>query len=107
MPTIIRRTETVLLTDKRRDVVNAVGWQVTSSLWTPPTDVYETDASFVVRVEVAGMHESDFTIKQLPDLNHLFQHCQSGSPSEYGEIEETFSPDALAIVGDWILERMK
>ena len=49
----------------------------------------------------------DYTIKQLPDLNHLFQHCQSGSPSEYGEIEETFSPQALEIIGDWILERMK
>ena len=30
--------------------------------WRPPTDVYETDESVVVRVEVAGMKETDFSI---------------------------------------------
>jgi len=30
--------------------------------WHPPTDVYETDAHYVVRVEVAGMDKRDFTI---------------------------------------------
>jgi uncharacterized protein len=40
---------------------------------------------------------------QLPGLNHLFQHCDKGLPSEYGNIEETFSPEALKIISDWIL----
>lgn len=31
-------------------------------IWRPPTDVYETDSSVVVRVEVAGMAEHDFSI---------------------------------------------
>jgi HSP20 family protein len=31
-------------------------------VWHPPTDVYETDAHYVVRVEVAGMSKADFTI---------------------------------------------
>ncbi len=31
-------------------------------LWRPPTDVYETHDSIVVKVEVAGMVEDDFTI---------------------------------------------
>jgi uncharacterized protein len=39
----------------------------------------------------------------LQGLNHLFQHCKTGLPSEYGSIEETFSPEALKIAGDWIL----
>ena len=39
----------------------------------------------------------------LPGLNHLFQHCNTGLPSEYGAIEETFSPEALKIITDWIL----
>lgn len=30
--------------------------------WRPPTDVYETDDSIVVKVEVAGMAEDDFAI---------------------------------------------
>lgn len=38
----------------------------------------------------------------LPDLNHLFQHCKTGSPSEYGSIEETFSPEALKLISEWI-----
>ena len=44
--------------------MRAIGWQVGihSYAWSPPTDVYETEASFIVRVEVAGMHASDFTI---------------------------------------------
>jgi HSP20 family protein len=44
--------------------MRAIGWQVSvhSYSWSPPTDVFETDASFIVRVEVAGMRQSDFTI---------------------------------------------
>jgi uncharacterized protein len=42
------------------------------------------------------------TIK-LNGLNHLFQHCKTGLPAEYGQIEETFSPEALRIITDWIL----
>lgn len=38
----------------------------------------------------------------LPGLNHLFQHCTTGAPSEYSSIEETFSPEALKIISDWI-----
>lgn len=30
--------------------------------WHPPTDVYETETHYVVRVEVAGMSEGNFTI---------------------------------------------
>jgi pimeloyl-ACP methyl ester carboxylesterase len=44
------------------------------------------------------------TIKQLPGLNHLFQTCKVGSPSEYAEIEETISPTALAVMSNWIVE---
>lgn len=38
-------------------------------------------------------------------LNHLFQHCKTGLPAEYGNIEETFSPEMLKIISDWILSR--
>lgn len=30
--------------------------------WRPPTDVYETDEALIVRIEIAGMREDDFTI---------------------------------------------
>lgn len=42
------------------------------------------------------------TIKELPNLNHLFQECKTGSPEEYSEIEQTFSPSALTEILNWI-----
>jgi hypothetical protein len=44
----------------------------------------------------------DVTTHALPDLNHLFQHCQTGAVFEYGQIEETMSPEVLRLVSDWI-----
>ncbi|MBH8569901.1 alpha/beta fold hydrolase [Microvirga sp. STS02] len=43
----------------------------------------------------------DVTTKELPGLNHLFQTAPTGNPAEYGTIEETFAPSALAVIGDW------
>jgi hypothetical protein len=45
------------------------------------------------------------TIVELPGLNHLFQHATTGAIGEYRDIEETFSPEALALIGDWISQR--
>ena len=33
-----------------------------SHLWRPPTDVYETETEYIIRVEIAGMSSADFTI---------------------------------------------
>ena len=49
---------------------------------------------------------SNYTIRELQGLNHLFQTAKTGSPSEYGKIEETISPTALKVMGDWILEQI-
>src|SRR5665648_483941 len=47
----------------------------------------------------------NYTIKELPGLNHLFQTAQTGVPAEYVKIEETISPEVLKIISDWILEQ--
>ena len=47
----------------------------------------------------------NYTIKELSNLNHLFQTAQTGLPAEYAKIEETISPVALKIISDWILEQ--
>jgi alpha/beta superfamily hydrolase len=49
----------------------------------------------------SGGNNNIKTIK-LEGLNHLFQHCKTGLRAEYGEIEETFSSEALKIIVDWI-----
>jgi fermentation-respiration switch protein FrsA (DUF1100 family) len=47
------------------------------------------------------------TTKELPNLNHLFQECKTGSPNEYATIEETFSPTALTEILKWIQAQTK
>lgn len=52
----------------------------------------------------AGGNEH-YTVKELPGMNHLFQTAQTGSRAEYGTIEETISPVALDIIGEWIVQQ--
>lgn len=44
-----------------------------------------------------------FETKELAGLNHLFQHCTKCSVDEYSELEETIAPEALQMIGDWII----
>jgi fermentation-respiration switch protein FrsA (DUF1100 family) len=46
-------------------------------------------------------------VRQLPGLNHLFQHADTGSPAEYAAIEETISPVVPQIIGEWLFPRPK
>jgi len=50
---------------------------------------------------------NDIKTIELSKLNHLFQESETGLPNEYGSIEQTFSPEALKIMGDWILQKTK
>ncbi len=61
MPTIIRRSFPTTM-ETRKEIFVATSWQVHSSIWTPPTDVYETEENLIVKVEVAGMREDDFEV---------------------------------------------
>lgn len=49
----------------------------------------------------------EITIKKLDSLNHLFQKSETGAVKEYGEIEQTFSPKALALIKDWVLNQVE
>jgi pimeloyl-ACP methyl ester carboxylesterase len=42
-------------------------------------------------------------IMKMQGLNHLFQHAGTGLPDEYGKITETFAPEALAAIRDFVL----
>lgn len=61
----------------------------------------------MVQKAFADSGNSQAEVKQLPDLNHLFQHAYTGSPTEYAAIDETFSPDALQMIGEWVTARTK
>lgn len=44
-----------------------------------------------------------FRIIEYYGLNHLFQFSETGSPSEYGSIEETFNPVVMKDIAEWVL----
>ena len=54
-----------------------------------------------LRNGLAGQKE----IRVIEGVNHLFQHCNIGNPSEYKDIEETFAPEALEIIVTWMKKR--
>ena len=80
--------------------MRAIGWQVGihSYEWSPPTDVYETDASFVVRVEAAGMRESEFKIN-VEDNFLVISGIRSESPERrvYHQMEIRFGEFSTAM----------
>jgi len=59
----------------------------------------------IIRNILSKNPKVQLTAMELPGLNHLFQTAGTGNVSEYGQIEETFSPAALKIISDWILLR--
>ena len=60
-------------------------------VWRPPTDVYETEEAIIVRVEVAGMKESDFSI-QLSERALLIRGSRQDIPERraYHQMEIPF-----------------
>jgi pimeloyl-ACP methyl ester carboxylesterase len=40
---------------------------------------------------------------QVPGLNHLYQHCVTCTTSEYAELSETFAPEVLARIKQFIV----
>ncbi|HEY4155535.1 MAG TPA: hypothetical protein VGM24_08905, partial [Puia sp.] len=49
----------------------------------------------------------NYSVKKIEGLNHLFQHCKACTIPEYGQIEETFAPEVLQIMGDWLDKNVK
>ena len=55
-----------------------------------------------IKKQIESNGNSKVTIKEFPRLNHLFQECATGSPNEYGSIEQTISPEVLKTMSEWI-----
>ena len=59
-----------------------------------------------IRHALAASESEDYRVEIIPDLNHLMQTSITGSPEEYGKIEETISPILLEVIGSWARERL-
>ncbi|MEZ4968434.1 MAG: alpha/beta fold hydrolase [Flavobacteriaceae bacterium] len=47
------------------------------------------------------------TVMEFPNVNHLFQESETGTPNEYGAIEQTVSPIVLTEMTNWILKQVQ
>lgn len=66
----------------------------------------EEDVQVPAKTNAEGFRSySNIEVHVIPGVNHLFQHCETCSTLEYGEIEETFAPEVLDIMTDWILKQ--
>jgi hypothetical protein len=55
-----------------------------------------------IRAALSAAGNTHAEIVEMPGLNHLFQTAKTGSPAEYGVIEETIAPAALEKIARWI-----
>jgi len=69
----------------------------------------EKDTQVSAEENLEGFHNlltkagnKNFKTISLPNLNHLFQYAETGEMTEYFSIQETFSPEVLQIMLDWI-----
>jgi pimeloyl-ACP methyl ester carboxylesterase len=60
-----------------------------------------------IRIGLSKGKSKDVVTKEMKGLNHLFQTCTKCTLEEYGELEETFSPTALAFIVDWLDKNVK
>ncbi|HNK64138.1 MAG TPA: Hsp20/alpha crystallin family protein [Anaerolineales bacterium] len=97
MPTVVRRSRETLV-EVRREILHAVSWQVRSSVWCPPTDVYETDDVIVARMEIAGMRDEDFEVSVENNTLHIVGD-RSDFPERraYHQMEIRFGKFAVTI----------
>ncbi|WP_394749714.1 alpha/beta hydrolase family protein [Spongiimicrobium salis] len=70
------------------------------------------DTQVIAKVNQEGIRNAlikgknkDYTIQEIPNLNHLFQECETGKMAEYRTIEQTMAPVVLEKVSSWIIDR--
>lgn len=88
------------LPERRRMLVETIGWQVRLQphLWSPPTDLYETEEAYVVRVEIAGMRQQDFSVT-LENNYIIIRGVRSETPERraYHQMEIRFGEFSSAV----------
>jgi fermentation-respiration switch protein FrsA (DUF1100 family) len=65
-------------------------------------DLQTPPATHGPRIREALAQNPAGAVLELAGLNHFLQTAVTGAPSEYGAIEESLAPMALAAVCDWI-----
>ncbi|MFC3194914.1 alpha/beta hydrolase family protein [Marinicella sediminis] len=64
----------------------------------------ESNLAGIERILSKADHQ-DYTLINLPGLNHLLQHSETGSPLEYIKLTTTVEPVALEAMTEWLAAR--
>lgn len=89
-----------------RELVGPARWVVTphSHTWRPPTDVFETDDAVIVRVEVAGMRESNFNVTLSDQLLIVTGYREDPGPKvAYHQMEVRFGEFRVEVYMHWAI----
>lgn len=66
-------------------------------------DVKANNALFAKYLRKNPQHR----FESITGANHMLQPCTTGSPNEYGDIEETMKPEVLDIITEWLDSTLK
>ena len=89
-----------------QDMVTPARWVVAqhTHAWRPPTDVFETDESVVVRIEVAGMRDTDFNVTLSDHLLVVSGFRQDPSPKvAYHQLELRYGEFRVEVYLHWVI----
>jgi uncharacterized protein len=74
----------------------------------------EKDVQVISKANLDGIRNSlskgksaGYEVKEMPGLNHLFQHCNTCLPMEYGQIEQTIAPEVLDVITAWLKKNVQ
>jgi uncharacterized protein len=72
------------------------------------------DVQVIAATNLKGIRQSlqkskspQYDVVEIPGLNHLFQSCIKCNPAEYNDLEESFSPIALDMIGNWLQKNVQ
>ena len=117
----------ILKKSERKDVIKSVSetmlnrWMYEFVKYSPSEDIKNLDCHVLVLIgskdiqvtskeniegykKLLPKNRKLQTVKELKGLNHLFQKCSFCTISEYGQLEETFSMDAMEEIRDFLQE---
>ena len=117
----------IIKRNEKKEVINSVSetmlnpWMYEFVKYSPSEDIKNLDCNVLVLIgskdiqvtskeniegykKLLPKNRKLQTVKELPGLNHLFQKCSLCTISEYGELEETFSMDAMEEIRDFLHE---
>ena len=72
--------------------------------WRPATDVFETDEAVIIRVEVAGMRETDFNVSLSDQLLIVTGYRQDPTPKmTYHQMEVRYGEFRVEVFLHWAI----